>query len=105
MKKFIALTLALLSLSSFAGGYDRLELVRVKGATASQAYSKAQSIANQVNDAKWSTKLSFLRTCNPTAGDFDDGNFRRKAHTSTSMVSLNHVTGMYTGIVKVRCED
>ena len=101
----MTLTLALLSLSTFAGGYDRLELVRVKGETAQYAFSKAEQISNKVNDAKWSTKLSFLRTCNPTNNDIQDGSFRRKAHTSSSSVTLNHVTGVYTAIVKVRCED
>lgn len=105
MKKIIVVTLALLSLNLFAGGLDRYERVTVSAGTATTAFSMAEEMAEQVNDAKWSTKLSFLKVCNPTAGDYDDGNFRRKAFASSSKVTLNHVTGRYTAVVDVRCED
>ncbi|MBK24708.1 MAG: hypothetical protein CME70_11990 [Halobacteriovorax sp.] len=107
MKKFIALTAALLSLSAFAGRYDRVELVRVKGETAQGVFAEAQAMAAEINADRWGrTKFSYLRTCNPTHGDFEDSNtFRRKAFASSSKVYLNHVTGMYTAILDVRCED
>jgi len=106
MKKFIALTIALLSLSAFAGRYDKVELVRVKGETAMSAYSQAQAMAAEVNADRWGrTKFSFLKRCNPTHSDIEDGSFRRKAFVNSGKVSLNHVTGMYTAILDVRCED
>ncbi len=106
MKKFIALTAALLSLSAFAGRYDRVELVRIKGETAQGVFAEAQAMAAEVNADRWGrTKFSFLRTCNPTHSDLEDGSFRRKAFANSGKVYLNHVTGMYTAILDVRCED
>lgn len=107
MKKLIALAAALLSLSSVAGSYDALDIVRTKGESAQEAYSKALAIAEEINADRWGkTRFSYLMNCNPTHSDFEDSMiFRRKAIAFSSKVSLNHVTGVYTGIVDVRCED
>ena len=105
MKKIITVAMALLSINSFAGGYDQYEMVTVSANTATEAFALAQDMAEQVNDAKFDVKLSFLDRCNPTSSDIEDRNFRRKAFASSSKVRLNHVTGVYTAIIDVRCED
>lgn len=108
MKKLIALSAALLSLSSFAGNLDKTEIVWVKGMPSAQAvYAQAMDMVNEINGDRWGrTKFSYLSQCNPTNSDFEDSNtFRRKAYTSTSRVTLDHVTGLYRATVVVRCED
>jgi hypothetical protein len=107
MKKLIALTVALLSLSSFAGGYDKTEIVWIKSApTAQAAYGQAMEMVEEINGDRWGrTRFSFLSRCNPTNSDLEDGSFRRKAHTSTNRVTFNHVSGLYGATVVVRCED
>ncbi len=107
MKKLIALTVALLSLSSFAGNLDKTEIVWVKGAESAQAaYAEAMDMVEQVNGDRWGkTRFSFLSRCNPTNSDLEDGSFGRKAYTTSSRVTMNHVTGLYGTTVVVRCQD
>ena len=108
MKKLIALTAALLSLSTFASGYDKTEIVWIKSApTAQAAYGQAMEMVEEINGDRWGrTRFSYLNRCNPTNSDFEDSNtFRRKAHTSTNRVTFNHVSGLYGATVVVRCED
>jgi hypothetical protein len=105
MKILITAALALVSISAFAGNYDRTEIISVSGSTASSTHAMAVDLVDQVNDARWNVKLPFLKTCNPSASDFDDRNFQRKAYTTSSRVTLNHVTGRYHSVAIVRCED
>ncbi|MCP4912004.1 MAG: hypothetical protein GY909_02705 [Oligoflexia bacterium] len=104
MKKLLAIVLTVASVMSFAGD-DKLEIVRIKDASAQSVFAQAQDMVKEINSDTWGrTKFPYLRECNRPGGH-DDFNFRRKAYTSSSFVSLNHVTGMYTALVKVRCED
>lgn len=107
MKKFIAVAAALLSFSTFASNLDDTEIVWLKGDTAQSVYAKAQAMVKEINGDTWGrTKFSYLNTCNPTSGDFEDSySFNRKAYTSTSRVTFNHVSGVYGATVVVRCED
>ncbi|MFT6068066.1 MAG: hypothetical protein ACJAT2_002150 [Bacteriovoracaceae bacterium] len=107
MKKFIALAAAVLSLSSFAGNLDKTEVVWLKGETAQGVYAKAQAMVKEINGDTWGrTRFSYLSQCNPTHGDFEDSfSFGRKAYTSSSRVTFNHVTGVYGVTVIVRCDD
>jgi hypothetical protein len=107
MKKIIAVAAAVLSLSSFAGNLDDTEMVWLKGDTAQGVYAQAQAMVKEINGDTWGrTKFSYLSTCNPTNSDLEGGNtFNRKAYTSTSRVTLNHVSGVYGATVVVRCED
>ncbi|MBK24709.1 MAG: hypothetical protein CME70_11995 [Halobacteriovorax sp.] len=107
MKKFIAIAAALLSLSAFAGNLDKTEIVWLKGETAQGVFAKAEAMATEINGDRWGkTKFSYLSQCNPTSSDFEDSHsFNRKAYTSTSRVTFNHVTGVYGATVVVRCED
>tara|TARA_R110002072_G_scaffold276051_1_gene437349 strand:- start:78281 stop:78598 length:318 start_codon:yes stop_codon:yes gene_type:complete len=105
MKTLLAIILTVSSIMSFAGD-DKLEIVRIKDSSAQSAFAQAQEMTKEINGDRWGrTKFPYLRVCNPTAGDMDDFSFRRKAYTSSSFVTLNHVNGMYTALVKVRCED
>ena len=108
MKKFIAIAAALLSLSSFAGNLDKTEIVWIRGAESGQAaYAEAMQMVDAVNGDTWGrTRFSFLKQCNPTHSDFEDSfSFGRKAYTSTSRVTFNHVSGLYGATVVVRCKD
>lgn len=107
MKTLLLIAAATLSLTASAGNLDKTEIVWVKGETAQAAYDAAMDIVEEVNADRWGkTRFSFLSQCNPTASDFDDDHkFNRKAYTSTSRVTLNHVTGIYGATVVVRCED
>ncbi len=107
MKKFIAIAAALLSLSSFAGNLDKTEIVWIKGAESGQAaYAQAMDMVEEINGDTWGrTRFSFLKSCNPTHSDLEDGSFGRKAYTSTSRVTFNHVSGLYGATVVVRCKD
>ena len=104
MKKIIVLAIAALSLSSFAGETER-DNVKVTDSTAQGAYEKALDMVEYIKGAKRMRKLPMLNNCNYSHSEAEDRHFfNRKAWTNTSSVYLNHVTGIYTAVVKVSCQ-
>ena len=104
MKKIIVLAIAALSLTSFAGETEH-DFVKVTDSSAQGAYEKALDMVEYIKGAKRERKLSVLRNCNYSNSEADGKTwFRRQAWTNTSMVSLNHVTGIYTAVVRVSCK-
>ncbi len=96
--------MAALSLTTFAADTER-DTVKVQGNSAQSAYAKAVDMAAHIKSSKFEARLPMLRNCNYTGSDANDRTwFRRNAWTNTSWVSLNHVTGTYTAIVKVSCK-
>lgn len=105
MKKTLLLTAALVSLSGFARTETLRENVRVKAMDASSAYAKALDTVEEIKSARYRDQLPYLKKCNLRRNQYGDNFFfRRKAWTNSSWVSVNHVTGEYTAIVKVSCK-
>lgn len=104
MKTLLIVAISLFTLGTFAKSEDFRETVKVQGETGQIAYDKAVDLVAEIKSAKARTKLSYLKKCNLRPNQYSDNFFfKRKAWTNTSMVSLNHVTGMYTAKVQVAC--
>lgn len=104
MKKVIITTLALVSASGFAKSEDFRDDFRVKAMSAQAAYAKAQDAVAEIKSARYRDKLPYLKKCNLRPNQYRDNFFfRRNAWTNSSWVSVNHVTGEYTALVKVKC--
>lgn len=102
MKKIILIAIALVSVSSFAGKEDYRERVRVTGPSAQVAYDRAVDMVAELKGARGNTRFSYLKKCNLKRGERDVF-FRRNAWTNSGSVTVNHVTGVYTAIVHVKC--
>lgn len=104
MKKIIVLAIAALSLTSFAGETER-DVVKLTDSSAQGAYEQAVDMVATIKAGKRQAKMSMLNNCNYSHSEASDRFFfNRKAWTNTSMVYLNHVTGVYTALVKVSCQ-
>ncbi len=103
MKKIILITIALLSVSSFAKKENVRETIRVNGSTAQVAYDKALDLVVEIKGARGTVDLPYLKKCNPKRNDRSIF-FKRNAWTNSSSVYINHVTGTYTAIVNVMCK-
>lgn len=104
MKKLLVVTLALVSISGLAKSKDYRENVKVKAMDAGTAHAKALDLIEEIKSARYRDKLPYLTKCNLRPNQYSDNFFfRRKAWTNSSWVSLNHVTGEYTALVKVAC--
>lgn len=104
MKKLAILCLAVLSIGTMAKSKDFAEVVKVSDSSATVAYEKALDIVQEVKSARYRDQLPYLKDCNLRPNQYSDNFFfRRQAWTNSSSVTLNHVTGMYTAKVQVRC--
>ena len=104
MKKVLITALALASVSGFAKSKDYRDDFRVKAMTAQGAYEKALDTVEEIKSARYKDKLPYLKKCNLRPNQYRDNFFfRRKAWTNSSWVTLNHVTGEYSAVVKVKC--
>jgi hypothetical protein len=104
MKTMLILAIALFSFGTFADSEDFRENVKVQAESAQMAYDKAVDLVAEIKSTRGRTSLPYLKKCNLRPNQQRDNFFfRRKAWTNSSWVSLNHVTGMYTAIVKVAC--
>lgn len=104
MTKLFLIIFAFISLPVFASSKDYRENVKISGPSADVAYELALDTVEEIKSARYRDKLPYLKLCNLRPNQYSDNFFfRRKAWTKSSWVTLNHVTGQYTAIVKVSC--
>ncbi|MCF8059086.1 MAG: hypothetical protein K9K67_07305 [Bacteriovoracaceae bacterium] len=104
MKTILIITLAIFSLGSFAKSEDFRDTAKFQASSAAAAFEMAQDAVVEIKAARYKESLSYLSKCNLRRNQWDDNFFfKRNAWTNSSWVSVNHVTGMYTAIVKVSC--
>ncbi len=104
MKNLFIVALSILSLATFAKSKDFRDDTKFKASSASAAYQMAQNAVAEIKSAGYKEVLPYLSKCNLRRNQWGDNFFfKRNAWTNSSWVYLNHVTGMYTAIVKVSC--
>jgi hypothetical protein len=104
MKNVLIIAISLLSLAGFAKSKDFRDTVKFQASTGAEAYAMAQAAVVEIKAARYNEKVPYLKNCNLRVNQYSDNFFfKRQAWTNTSYVYLNHVTGMYTSLVKVAC--